>query len=216
MNKDLIIYNIIKQLTKVSIDKMIRKEDVRLLTPIVQVSEGPTAKYEPEGTFLVGKKTPKGEKLIFEDLMTSIASKELYPLYMKLPKEEFISRFNKMIHNYIVNQFNYAEENNVPDKDNLWFKPNMEFINWFQKQGLDISKIESLIDNTLSGKQDLNATLYVIADDMRDRCGQGKEFASYRDGYKWAEENYTYDGGKEIKANRLESAYHKAKSEGKL
>ena len=216
MNKDSIIYNIIKQLTKVSIDKMIRKEDVKLLTPIVQISEGPTAKYEPEGTFLVGKETPKGEKVIFEDMMTSITSKELYPFYMKLPKEEFISRFNKMLHNYIVNQFNYAKKNNVPDNDNLWFKPNIEFINWFQKQGLDISKVESLIDNSLSEKEDLNATLYAIADDVRDKCGQGKEFATYRDGYKWAEEKFTYDGGKEIKAHRLESAYAKAKSEGKL
>ena len=180
MNKDSIIYNIIKQLTKVSIDKMIRKEDVKLLTPIVQISKGPTQKHEPEGTFLVGKKTPTGEKVIFEDMMISITSKELYPLYMNLPKEEFISRFNKMLHNYIVNQFNYAKKNNVPDNDNLWFKPNIEFINWFQKQGLDISKVESLIDNSLSEKEDLNATLYAIADDMRDRCGQGKEFSSYR------------------------------------
>ena len=116
MSKDSIIYNIIKQLTKVSIDKMIRKEDVKLLTPIVQISDGPTAKHEPEGTFLVGKETPEGEKFIFEDMMTPITSKELYPLYMNLPKEEFIPRFNKMLYNYIVNQFNYAKKNNVPDK----------------------------------------------------------------------------------------------------
>ena len=54
-----------------------------MLAPICQVSDGESAPYEPDGTFLVGKATPKDKKFIFEDMMCPITSKELY-LFFKM------------------------------------------------------------------------------------------------------------------------------------
>ena len=214
MNKDSIIYNIIKQLTKVSIDKMIRKEDVKLLTPIVQTSEGPTQKHEPEGTFLVGKETPKGEKFIFEDMMTPIASKELYSLYMNLSKEEFIPRFNKTIFNYIQEQLKEARDRGVPYKDNLWFKANVQFVNWFQKNGVNVDETKSLLDNDISEKEDWNGAFWSLADELRSRKADG-EFQSYEEAYQFGSEHYTKEGN-EVTPLQLKRNYHKAKSEGRV
>ena len=56
--------------------------------------------------------------------------------------------------------------------------------------------------------------LWAIADDMRARKKEG-EFDTYRDAYRWAENNILKKGTP-ITAIRLEKAYHKAKSEGKV
>ena len=57
-----------------------------------------------------------------------------------------------------------------------------------------------------------NNSLWAIADDMRDEKEHGY-FETYREAYKWAEENM-YKKGVTITAKKLEKAYHKAKSEG--
>jgi hypothetical protein len=90
-----IIHDLILQLVSVSIpsDTMHREEHIRNLTPITNVSEGASAPYEPEGTFILGKLKPKdAETTIFDDLMKPVTCMELYPLYMELPQEEFVIR----------------------------------------------------------------------------------------------------------------------------
>ena len=49
---------------------------------------------------------------------------------------------------------------------------------------------------------------------MREKTKKG-EFKSYRDAYRWAEKNISKKGVN-ITAKKLERAYHKAKSEGKI
>ena len=49
---------------------------------------------------------------------------------------------------------------------------------------------------------------------MRARKEEG-EFETYREAYRWAEKNISKKG-LTITAHRLERAYHKAKSEGKV
>jgi hypothetical protein len=49
---------------------------------------------------------------------------------------------------------------------------------------------------------------------MRKRKEDG-EFETYREAYRWAEDNMTQNG-KAIKWERLENAYQKAKSAAKL
>ena len=75
-----LLFDIINQLIRVSLpeDKIYRKEHIEMLAPICQVSDGESAPYEPDGTFLVGKVTPKGKKLIFEDMIFPINSIELH------------------------------------------------------------------------------------------------------------------------------------------
>ena len=148
MSDDNHIHSIILQLIEVSQGQAVdnaflengsqREEHIRNLTPIYGVSEGPTPPHEPENTFLVGKVTPKGSKPTFEDIMTPITSKELYPHYLELPKDEFIKRFNKSLYDYIGVKLKEAKDNNVPDDENIWMQPNAAFVEWFQEQGIDI------------------------------------------------------------------------------
>ena len=56
-----------------------------------------------------------------------------------------------------------------------------------------------------------NDALWAIADDMRSRKDDG-EFATYRDAYQWACDNYEKKSVK-LTVLKLERAYHKAKSE---
>ena len=56
--------------------------------------------------------------------------------------------------------------------------------------------------------------MWTIADDMRARKEDG-EFATYREAYLWAEKN-ARKKGTQTTVIKLEKAYHKAKSEGKV
>ena len=69
----------------------------------------------------------------------------------------------------------------------------------------DIENIE------LENKTD---ALWAIADDLRDKKNQG-EFNSYAEAYRWGATHYTHKGNP-ITAFKLQRAYHKAKSEGRV
>ena len=146
MNIDDHIFGIIKQLIDVShSDDIFREERIELLTPISNLSEGPTGDYLPEFTFLVDQQVPEKYQVSFSDIAKPITSELLYPLYLDLPKEEFIVRFNKTIYVYIHRQLALAVENNVPSTDSIWNQPNAAFMNWFQEKNINIKKVKSLI-----------------------------------------------------------------------
>ena len=69
-------------------------------------------------------------------------------------------------------------------------------------------------DSRILKKNQTNNALWAIADDMRDRKEDG-EFDTYREAYEWAANNMVKKGV-HITAIKLEKAYHKAKSEGKV
>ena len=58
-------------------------------------------------------------------------------------------------------------------------------------------------------------TLWAIADKMHFRKEQG-EFKTYRDAYRWAAINIPSAKVQPLTFQKLEKAYHKAKSEGKV
>ena len=176
---DSILHDLITQLVSVSIpiDKIDREEHIKNLTPIINVSEGASAPYEPEGTFLVGKRKPKDVgTTIIDDLMKPVTCMELYPFYMELPQEKFIIRLNKTLYDYVHQQLEQAKANHVPDSDNIWMQPNTEFFNYFQEQGIDIDSLTPLLQDTESNDieiEDKTDALWAIADDLRDRKNQG-------------------------------------------
>ena len=57
--------------------------------------------------------------------------------------------------------------------------------------------------------------MWVIANKMRFRKEQG-EFKTYRDAYRWAAINIPSSKVQSLTFQKLENAYHKAKSEGKV
>ena len=148
MGADLNIHDIIKQLIAVvDVDvNDLREEHIHNLTPINNVSTGPSPPHDPEFSFYVGKETPKGAKFSFDDMMTVITSEELYLLYMELSREEFIVRFNKMVYELISRRLEEDRDRNVKDSDNIWMRPNTAFINWFHENGIDSSSVDSFIN----------------------------------------------------------------------
>ena len=58
-------------------------------------------------------------------------------------------------------------------------------------------------------------TLWIIAKKMRLKKEQG-EFKTYRDAYRWAAINIPSSKVQSLTFQKLENAYHKAKSEGKV
>ena len=58
-------------------------------------------------------------------------------------------------------------------------------------------------------------TLWSIANKMRFRKEQG-EFNTYRNAYRWATRNISSSKVQTLTVQKLERAYHKAKSQGKV
>ena len=214
MSITIIISEIIQQLLKGShSDDIFEEIDNKIvsLTPIVNVSEGASTELEPENSFYAEMESPKGV------MPTLIVSKELYPMYLELPSDEFISRLNKTLFDYINEQLIRDRTRGVHDADNIWVRPNAAFVNWFHENGINIDLVPILIDNQTDDpieKEDTNDALWAIADDMRQRKKEG-EFKTFREAYRWAEKHMTQNG-KQIIASKLERAFHKARFEGRV
>ena len=144
MSITIIISEIIQQLLKGSHSEDIFEEidnKIVSLTPIVKVSEGASTELELENSFYAEMELPKGV------MPTLIVSKELYPMYLELPSDEFISRLNKTLFDYINEQLIKDRKRGVHDADNIWLKPNAAFVNWFHEEPSDINFIESFISS---------------------------------------------------------------------
>ena len=140
MSAELYISDIIRQL--IAVDGVhlndLREEHIHNLTPINNVSTGPSPPQDPEFSFYVGKETPTGAEFSFDDMMTVITSEELYLLYMELSREEFIVKFNKIVYELISRRLEEDRDRNVRDSDNIWMRPNAAFIEWFHENDIEI------------------------------------------------------------------------------
>ena len=181
MSAELKILDIINQL--IAVDEVDwtnpREEHIRNLTPISNVSVGPSPPHDPKFSFYVGKETPKASKFSFDDMMTVIISEELYPLYLKLNEVAFIAKFNQIIYSHISKKLEEAREKNVPDTDNIWMQPNTAFINWFHENDVEIETVKSfkdIPDVVPSEIEDSKDALWAIADDLRERKGKMNYF----------------------------------------
>ena len=87
------------------------------------------------------------------------------------------------------------------------------------QERLDNEELDRLLDSkqkkSKKNKTSTNDALWAIADDMRARKEEG-EFETYMDAYRWAEINYKHINNIKITAEKLQKAYHKSKSEGRL
>lgn len=138
----------------------------------------------------------------------SIDDRKLYRLRIDLNNDsKFIAHLNRLIFNHIQTKRKESEKMGTWDSDNIWYKPNQRFHKWFQLHDIDPE------DDVINKAGTTNA-LWAIADDTRARKDDG-EFDTYMDAYRWAEKNIDKKGTV-ITATKLEKAYSKAKSEGKV
>lgn len=137
-----------------------------------------------------------------------IDDKKLYELRIKLKDDyQFIAHLNRLLFKYIQIKRVESEKMGTWDSKNIWYKPNQRFHKWFQLQNIDPE------DNVIN-KIGTTDALWAIADDMRARKDEG-EFDTYMDAYRWAAK-YIKKKGVIITAKKLEKAYSKAKTEGKV
>lgn len=80
----------------------------------------------------------------------TINSNWFYQKATKIPREEFVLRFNKTIYDWIIDMlpqsFNDSSTKFLSDK-HILFEPKLEFENWFMKNGILINDAPSLFDD---------------------------------------------------------------------
>ena len=106
------------------------------------------------------------------------------------------------------------EFGNFPGEHSETFVSGQE---WFHNNDVEIETVKSfkdIPDVVPSEIEDSKDALWAIADDLRERKKSG-EFQSFRDAYRWGENNMTQNN-KPIKWKSLENAYDKAKAGGKV
>ena len=72
-----------------------------------------------------------------------VDDKELYKLKESMKEEIFVKRFNVHLFNYIQESVKMAEKASAWEKENLWFEPNREFVQWFQLRGINPDDVPS-------------------------------------------------------------------------
>ena len=162
-------------------------------------------KEYPMWAFKLSSKNYSGDEVKIQII---INDKELYQIRDDLNDDNnFIEHINRLIFKYLQEKRMESEQMGVWDSDNIWYMPNKRFHKWFQIHDLDP------FDNKIN-KKGTTDSLWAIADEMRYRKDSG-EFDTYMDSYRWAEKNIKKIGVV-ITAKKLEKAYSKAKSEGKV
>ena len=80
----------------------------------------------------------------------TINSNWFYQKATKIPREEFVLRFNKTIYDWIIDMlpqsFNDSSTKFLSDK-HILFEPKLEFENWFMKNGILLNDAPSLFDD---------------------------------------------------------------------
>ena len=211
-------HSIIKQLTDQLSNHPVEQERISHLGPIeivlLNINKDIKIKMDEKYTFLcvpaLEKKEGKDDADYDDIDYLKITDKRLYELLQEHGKNninDFIEYLNKEIFHHIQGEVKKAKDMEAWDINNMWYKPNRRFVQWFQMKNIDP---ESRVYKKVS-----DDSLWAIADDMRERKKEG-EFKSFREAYRWAEKNKSTFNVPNITAKKLERAYHKAKSEGRV
>ena len=209
-------HSIIKQLTEQLSDSPVEQERISHLAPIefvlLNLNKDVKIKVDEKHTFLCVPALEKSKgDVSYDDIeYLKITDEKLFELLQQYDQNninEFIEYLNKEIFKYIQKEIRKAKDLEAWDSDNMWYEPNKRFVKWFQIKNIDP-------DSRVLKKDQTNNALWAIADDMRARKDDG-EFDTYMDAYRWAEKNMSKKGIN-ITAKKLEIAFHKARSEGKI
>ena len=74
----------------------------------------------------------------------------LYQIFLEIGKDEFVEYLNKEIFKYIQSKVQSAIKKGAWDKNNMWFEPNIKFLEWFDSRGIDTQSKSGGISNPLS------------------------------------------------------------------
>ena len=139
-------------------------------------------------------------------------------LLIELNKREF-SKLKKKIKEVddLINTTNPNESALIDHlKDELTILDSLEkqFYLWFKSKDVSVLGLDARLKVEPSVKEDTNDAQWAIADDMRKRKEEG-QFDTYIEAYRWAQDNMTQNG-EPIIAEKLQTAFLKARCEGKV
>ena len=79
-----------------------------------------------------------------------IDEQKLYQIFLQIGKDKFVEFLNKEIFKYIQSKVQIAIKKGAWDKSNMWFEPNIKFLEWFDSRGIDTESKNDGISNLLS------------------------------------------------------------------
>ena len=143
---------------------------------------------------------------VHSKLLTSI-----YPL--ENPEKNWLNNKESKSFHFAMS-WNRTVYDIIKNRNSKMYKKELKMLDgFFDFNLINYNEYDSII-NYESNKKGTRDSLWAIADDMRARKEDG-EFETYMDAYRWAEQNISKKGVT-MTANRLQRAYHKAKSEGRI
>jgi len=171
-----------------------------------------------------GKTNADGEMIIFQKdfdackIIKDYKDDDEKKLLIELNKREF-SKLKKKIKEVddLINTTNPNESaliEHLNDELTILDELEKQFYSWFKSKNVSVLGLDARLKVKPSVKEDTNDAQWAIADDMRKRKEDG-EFDTYIEAYRWAQDNMTQNG-EPIIAERLQSAFLKARCEGKV
>ena len=79
-----------------------------------------------------------------------IDEQKLYQTFLEISNDDFVEYLNKEIFKYIQSKVQSAIKKGAWDKTNMWFEPNIKFLEWFDSKGIDTESKDNGIPDFLS------------------------------------------------------------------
>ena len=130
-------YSIIKQLTEKLSNSSLEEERIRALIPIDHVMDIDSEGFVFHCQFNLSDDQNTISSQIRDLNLITIEDEELYKVLAEIGKVDFTEYLNKEIFKYIQSKVQSAIMKGAWDKTNMWFEPNIKFLEWFDLKGID-------------------------------------------------------------------------------
>jgi len=143
-------YSIIKQLTEQLSNSPLEEERIRALLPIDHVMDIDSEGFVFHCQFNLSDDQNTISSQIRDLNLITIEDEGLYKVLAEIGKVDFTEYLNKEIFNYVQKKVQSAIKKGAWDKTNMWFEPNIKFLEWFDSKGIDTESKSGGIPNPLS------------------------------------------------------------------
>jgi len=130
-------HSIILQLTGQISNSPLEEERIRALLPIDHVMDIDSEGFVFHCQFNLSDDQNTISSQIRDLNLITIEDEELYKVLAEIGKVDFTEYLNKEVFNYIQSKYQIANKKGAWDKTNMWFEPNIKFLEWFDSKGID-------------------------------------------------------------------------------
>ena len=133
-------HSLIKQLTEHLSNSRLVEERIRALIPIDYVMDDGSHDSDCfvfHCQFNLSDAQSRISDQIRDLNLITIEDEGLYKVLAEIGKVDFTEYLNKEIFNYVQKKVQSAIKKGAWDKTNMWFEPNIKFLEWFDSKGID-------------------------------------------------------------------------------